>query len=51
MIESDYLAMPKFLPRSACISMAYAIIWYISVTFLYHLETAKDMATFAMECV
>jgi len=39
------------LPRDACISVAYAVVRCLSVTFVYCVETAKDTAIVAMETV
>ena len=33
-----------------CVSVAYAVVQCLSVTFVYCVETAKDTAIVAMEC-
>jgi len=45
------LLVPNFSPRDTCITAAYDVVRYLSVTFVHCVETAKDTAIVAMECV
>ena len=38
------------MPRDACISAVYAVVRCRSVTFVYCVETAQDMAIVALKC-
>jgi len=39
----------SFCHAMLCVSVAYAIVWCLSITFVYCVETAKDVAIVATE--